>query len=219
MPSLGLGRKKPPLFAFQPWPNLFSLNDDARVLAEELYFGGYPPVPVQIPVGWLSPPMRIRQDSPLNVAEVSPTSGTVARSRNQQVIDSHGRREWKFTAVLDTVVPADPQNLATWVTDTYDITRPRISQLTLVLTRRTEAELHRLMRVVQGVRISITDPPGTWPTGAGELIVEGIRHVITADLRVLVWNTSPVLGEVAGQVGPWFTADDSRTDGTDLVPF
>lgn len=221
--SLGLGRLKPPNFAgLVPWNAQYGLNEDARALAADFYWGGYPPPPVQIPVGWIRAPIRIRQDTPLNVAEVTQLLGNTARSRDQVSVAANGGREWKFTETIDSIVAVDPANLAAWVTAYYADPRPRHAVLTLILNGRAETEIWRILGVTAGRRVAITAAPSDWPTGGVALVVEGVRHLITADLRTVEWLASPVVGAAAGTAGPWFRTDQSRTSdagGTDPVPF
>lgn len=178
--------------------------------------GTVPPRPVDIPVAWLSPPLRVRQDHPLNRAEVGQRGGATARSTNVPALND---QQWLFTASVDSVADADAPNLATWVTDTYDEPLPRCGALTLVLNVRTDTEVWRILGVTQGRRIRLTDAPGSWPTGATELVVEGVTHQFTGDLRIVQWNTSPVIGAAAGVAGPWFRYSTSRWNGTDVRPY
>lgn len=218
--SLGLARRRPPVFAdWAPWSNLFGLNEDARRLAEDFHWGGHPLPAVEIPFDWLRPPVRIRLDTPLNVAEVSQADGDTARSTDAASISGNGGREWRFSESIDSIVAADAVNLAKWITDYYDTQRPRCARLAFVLNDRAHEDIWRILGVTAGRRIAITDAPAGWPTGAAELVVEGVRHSILADLRTVEWITTPVIGAEVGEVGPWFYADDSRTDGTDVVPF
>jgi len=70
---------------------------------------------------------------------------------------------------------------------------------------------------------SVTGPDGTrnpWPDGVTELVIEGIAHSAAGDTRTVTWNTAPVIGASPGVAGPWFRADESRTDtGSDLLAF
>lgn len=221
--SLGAGRLKPPLLALVPWRNVFELgpagDDTGRTMAEEWYLGGYPPAAVQVPISWVSPPFTVRQDTPLDVAEVTRGSTTV-RSKNQTVVTANRGREWTFTETLDSVAPVDAPSLAKWVTDTYTGGRPRSPGLTLVLNARTEAEIYKILSVRQGTRVSLTGAPASWPTGATEHVVEGVRHTALGDIRTVVWVTTPVIGATAGVPGPWFTLGETHTTSTtDLVPF
>lgn len=72
--------------------------------------------------------------------------------------------------------------------------------------------------------VTMTGPDGTrkpWPAGLTELVIEGIEHSVDGEgTRWVVWNTAPVIGAVAGAAGPWFRADQSKTDtGSDLLAF
>lgn len=60
---------------------------------------------------------------------------------------------------------------------------------------------------------------GPWPDGTTSLLIEGIQHTGGVDDRVVVWNTSPVIGSTPGIPGPWFRTDSSRLDGADRLPF
>jgi hypothetical protein len=218
--SLGLGRRRPPLLALVPWARVFdygALGEQAgRAMAEELYFGGYPPPPVEIPLGWFRGSVRLRQSSRFNRAEVTKLGGATARSSS--VVGDERQR--KFTATLDTIVDADPANLAKWVTDYYDEPMPRSAALVLVLNSRTQTEIWRILGVRQGRRISIVDTPAGWPSGATELIVEGITHQIVGDARTVTWNTSPVIGAEPGTSGPWARFDETRySSSTEIMPF
>lgn len=410
--SQGLGRRRPGHLAFQPWQNQFGIGamgqDAGRTMAQELYYGGYPPPPVQIPMGWLRGPVRLRMDPPISRAEISQAGGTTtdttdapprvlsasggygvnpavgrapngiarghppARSRNPTTAVATGGREWVYTATIDSLIDVDPANFGAWVTDFLNGQLPRTAAFTLVLNGRPETEIWRILSVTQGTHISITGTPGAavqlvgnpwmesgisgwtatgctlaqsttwsrsgsnslrltpdgvsanvfaedvsrtvvpganytadgwlfsptgyasagisvnwytasggyvdtsaanaaltagvserrqttwacpagatiarvhpvmtgtpsgsnllyadevtltgptahgWPTGATELVVEGITHSITADVRTVTWNTAPIVGAVAGVPGPWFYLDDSRLGGTDVVPF
>lgn len=61
---------------------------------------------------------------------------------------------------------------------------------------------------------------GAWPEGTGTLVVEGISHQVSNNVRTVTLNTSPVIGGTPGVVGPWFRLNGgSVIDGTDPVPF
>lgn len=160
--SLGLGRRRPRHLALVPWTHQFGLGalgqDAGRTMADELYHGGWPPTPIEIPMGWISGRATFRQDPPFARAEVSQRSGDTARARN--VTSVINGREWVFTATLDSIVDSDPGNLAAWVTAYYTDPLPRASAVTLILNSRTPTEIWRILRVVQGSRITITGAPG-----------------------------------------------------------
>lgn len=158
--SQGLGRRRPPLLALAPWKGVFdvgALGEQAgRAMAQELYFGGHPLPPVEIPLSWLRGQVRLRQSNKLNRAEVALTGGATARSSN---LASPTEQQWVFRATLDSIVGADPGNLAKWVTDYYTTPLPRSPAYSLILNTRTEAEIWRILGVTQGRRISIVDTP------------------------------------------------------------
>lgn len=213
----GMGRLKPPHLAAIPWARVMApvgADETAMLLAHDVYFGGWPPSPVQIPWSWIRAPIRGRQDSPYTVAEVSVTGGGTARAEQ-----ANRTRDWRFTAALDTVADADAQELADWVIDYYDTSRTRWRDLTLRLNGRTDLEIQTILSVVQGTRITITDLPTGYPTGASELVVEGIRNRMDAQLRDVIWTAVPIIGAELGEAGPWFRLDESLIGGTDVVPF
>lgn len=217
--SSGIGRLKPPLLALLPWASVMApvfADDTAMRLANDLYFGGHPPAPVEIPFGWLRAPVRLRQDNPYTIAEV-----TTSDSDNATDFDTTATRQWKFTAQLDTIAGlTDAANLAAWVIDYYDTSRPRGRDLRLRLNSRTDLEIQRILSVAQGGRIQITDLPTGYPTGASELVVEGIRHEMDAAVRDVIWNAVPVIGAELGEAGPWFRLDETVLGDTDeLLPF
>ncbi len=215
--SAGIGRLKPPHFALIPWTRLAGPgpfgDETAMLLAHDVYYGDQPPTPVEIPFSWLRAPIRVRQDNPFTLAEVS-AAGTLARATNPAA------REWRFSASLDTASPSDAECLAQWTVDNYDLSRPRLRDLTLRLNTRTETELHRIMSVTQGSRITLTDLPAGYPTGAGELVIEGISHRMDAAVRDVIWSTAPVIGAELGESGPWFRLNDTVLGDVDeLLPF
>lgn len=218
--SQGLGRRGPGHLAFQPWSNQFGLGplgeDAGKTMAVELYHGGWPPTPVQIPMSWLRGSAVFRQDPPYARAGVTQVGGATARSSNPAA--AVNGREWVFTAAVDSIVDVDPANLAAWVTAYYDARLPRAPAFTLLLNDRTPTEIWRILGVTQGRRISITGTSG-WPDGSTELVVEGITHTVLADVRLVRWACAPIVGVTVGTPGPWFYSDSSSTSGTDAIPF
>ena len=216
--SSGVGRLKPPHFALVPWARLMAPvfgDDTGMTLAHDLYFGGMPQASVEIPWSWLRAQIRVRQDTPYSVAEVSVTGGETARVTNPTA-----RRVWPFSATLDSIAGADAGNLAQWVIDYYDTSRPRLRDLTLRLNGRTTGEIERILSVSLGSRITLTGLPAGYAAGAAELVVEGIKHRMDAAVRDVVWTAVPLVGAEVAESGPWFRLDESRVDSTtDLLPF
>lgn len=186
-------------------------------IVNDLWWGGISrPPPVQIPLSWLRGPVRVRQDPPRKVAEVT-QSGSAAPSRVN--VAARGERQWPFTATVDSVVASDPANLARWVTAYYSVPLPRASAFNLVLNARSQTEIWRILGVTLGTHISVTGTTN-WPDGATELIVEGISHRIVGDARVVTWNTSPLVGTAAGTAGPYFRLGVTTLgSATDKMPF
>jgi hypothetical protein len=191
----------------------------AQVVANDTFWGGFPPTPTQIPYSWLTPPARWRSDQPRNVAQVARSGGSTARATSATSVAAVGERP--FTATLSSPVVADPQAYATWVVGNYTSPRQRMPQLRLNLLPRAQTECWLILEREIGDRISVTGAPAGWPDGVTELVIEGIAHSIDADgTRWVVWNTAPVIGATAGEAGPWFRADESTADiGSDLLAF
>lgn len=204
-----------------PWNNLFRLPDFTgerreMTLAEDWYFAGRGPVtPTEIPWTWISGPLRMRQDPPLNAASVT-ASGT-AYSTDLTSISSYG--QWPFSATLNTATEVDAQNLADWVVGYYPDPRTRLPTLRVILNSRTETECWTILGREVGDRITITNTPAGWPDGATELVIEGITHSSGVDVREVSWSTSPVIGAAADATGPWFRIGVSALGGTDALPF
>jgi hypothetical protein len=204
-----------------PWANMFAFSlwtgDEAFVeVARHWYLDGLQaPDPVEIPWSWISGPLRFRQDKAFTYASVSKTGGGTAIA---QVIADE---QIDYTASLDAENDVDNTNLAHFTITYYDTPRTRLAQLVLALNRRTDLEIWTILGVSVGDRISITDVPAGWPQGADSLVVEGIQHVSRGDggPRLVVWSTSPVIGEEVGQVGPFFRVGVSELGGPDLLPW
>lgn len=179
-----------------------------------------PPAPVQIPYGWLGDILQYRPEKPLTSAAVSRFGAGTARDRDNTAISEYGDNP--FTAELHTACTADAPNLAKHVIDFYaqagQIPRSRMSSMTIQLTGRPQAELHRILSIKQGQRVRISGAPASWPAGMTEQIVEGIAHSYSGG-ALITFLTSPVIGTTAGTAGPWFRLDVSALGGTDIVPF
>lgn len=192
----------------------------ATVAWSDYMWGGSAPTPTEIPYDWLSPPARWRPDQPRNVATVTRSGGSSARAQDAASVGSVQERP--FQATVDSQVTADPRNYAQWIVNYYSDVRQRMPTLTLNLVSRTDVECWRILGRSIGDRIRITGTPvgaNAWPDGTTELVIEGVEHRIGGDTRYVVWNTAPVIGETAGEAGPWFRLDSSSTDGADVVPF
>lgn len=189
---------------------VFPADNAAPILNDWTWQPG-PPAPVEIPYVWIfgDQPLRVRPDKPLTSAAVSVNNGRTATAQDKASIAAYGDNE--FSAGLDTATTADAAALARWVvayyaTDPDDVPRARFPQLLIRLTGRTQPEMHRILSVGIGTRITITGAPATWPQGATEQVVEGIRHTL-GEARDVEWTTAPVVGSEPGEAGPWFRLD------------
>lgn len=188
--------------------------------ANDFFFGFTPPIPIQIPYDWLSPPLRARSDAPINDVSVARPGGLTAYQRNDTSVSRFG--DFTATYTLDTAIDADLQAFANWVVSYYAISRSRCPSLMINLfgPKRTDADRLRVLGVAIGTRIQITGSPATWPEGIFSLIVEGVTHQFGGNVRTVTWNTSPVIGSVPGTSGPWFRLNGvSQINGADVVPF
>lgn len=202
-----------------PWARMFDLppwtgDETSRSVAVHWYLDGLQaPEPVEIPWSWLSGPMRFRQDRAATHAAVSKVGGGTA------IAQVSADEQISFTASLQSGNDVDPANLAQFVVDYYDEARTRLAEVRLVLNERTDEELWTILGVEIGTRITITGTPTGWPEGADSLVVEGIHPESSTDYRAVTWATSPVIGEAAGEVGPFFRVDVSTLDGGDKLPW
>lgn len=219
MSGLGL---RPPAPAMACWDDLFPTIDPAddgtgQAIAQDWYFAGQPPAPLQVPYSWIASPFTTRRDPPFNRAAVAQAGGATAYASGAPA-DIAARGEWPFEATLDTACDGDPAALAQWTVDYYATPRTRFPEIRFLLAVRTDVEQIRLLRAGIGDRITITDPPDWWPTT--DQIIEGREPSIENGVRYLTWSTSPVIGAAIDQAGPWFRWDWSTWDSpTDVIPF
>jgi hypothetical protein len=212
------------LRGLRAWTDLLRLPDmanqdrDGYTLAQDLYFGNLPAAPTEIPYTWLTAPVRFRTDQAISRASVTRSGGETARAASSATAAEYGT--WSTgTTLFSPAGSSDPANLAAHLVASYDVPRQRMPELGFNLLKRSLVECKRILERGVGDRISITDAPATWPAGATELVIEGIAHSMAPMYRVVAWNTSPVIGASAGQVGPWVRADQSQITGTDTWAF
>lgn len=155
-------------------------------------------VTLSIPWGWLSAKsMTYRPEPPLSDVTVSRTGGGSVTRRNTTASDRYTVRSQSIA--LDTAVEADPANLAAWLLKAYDRMRTRVPALRINMLNRTVAQRQQLLRLRIGDRIQLTGMPAGSPSDVPDLIIQGIKHTVGQNQRVIEFNTSPLLGPSAGQ--------------------
>jgi hypothetical protein len=179
--------------------------------------GGLAPVPFDIPVCWLTPPVTLRMEQPYTTAAVSRDGGGTYRDVNTGNRDEYG--DFQYTADLATFTDRDPANLAHWTVTYRSVPRTRCSQIVVNLMFRTDTERVALLRIPRWSRIQLTGVPPEFPEGANSLVVAGTKHQISLAGHLLYFTTGPVIGAVAGVPGPWFRYGSSSWGGTDVIPF
>lgn len=198
------------LWALPGWTG----DETDAALAQDWYLSGLSaPEPVDIPYAWLAGPFRSRQDKAVTYAAVTKSNAGTA------IAAVPTDRQVKFEAEIASLNDTDAPNLAHFMTVYYDQPRTRLAQVRLHLNERDDTDIWTILGVGIGDRIRITDPPATWPADAAHQIVEGIGHESGGDRRVVVWSTSPVIGEDLGEVGPFFRIGASTLDGPDKLPW
>jgi hypothetical protein len=194
------------------------------------FWGGGAPDPTIIPWTWLSMPLQLRSDQPINHAEISRTGGSAAIADAATSQLAYG--VFAASGELTTASVDDAQNFANFLIAYYANPLVRCPVLTFDLVHRTVDERWRILDRELGDRVTlgpgvvpspsgpITLPvPAGLPIGATSLVIEGIAHSSSVTGRVTEWTTAPLLGSTPGTEGPWFRVDTSRMDGTDVMPF
>lgn len=208
------------------------IPDGAPIVNDWFWFGA--PDATIIPWTYLSMPLAMRQDQPINSATITGASNATATAVNTTSQAQYGT--FGATATLNTVLAVDAANLAEFVTTYYANPPLRCPQWTFDLTgpQLLPDEVKWLIlgreigdRVTLGPA-TLTDPGGTTivvpvpaglPAAARSLVIEGITHTSGPAHRLVTWTTAPLLGTSPGAEGPWFRSDLSFTDGTDVLPY
>jgi hypothetical protein len=176
------------------------------------------PMSVTLDYTWLAQPLAWRPVPPVNSMSVSRVGASPAYAVNTASRDEYGVFD-PGAVSLETALDADPLALATYTTTYQAAFRQRPPLLTFDLLPRAETEQWLILSVGEGTRIFLANTPATWPAECASLFVDGIGHAISLDVRQVVFTCSPLTGQTAGQVGPWFAADRSTAGGTDVAPF
>lgn len=175
------------------------------------------PAPVEIPYAWVATPLQRQPTNVVNVSHVTGSNGVVGTFTDDASVERYGQRF--HSTDIDTAVTADPANLAVFEVTYFARPRPRQPVLGLNLYARTDAECLLILSVGVTQRVRVTGAPAGWPPGAANFTVEGVRHVGAADMRVVEWATSAIVGVSDTEPGPWWRWDASLWDGTDIRAF
>lgn len=198
----------PPGFSPPVWPRLGASRGDTGLSI------GLPPTPVEIPLCWLSGPVRLRLERPYTTAAVERFGHGTAYASN-----GTARVDQQFTATLDTACSADPAVLASWTVTYRAEARTRSPELILNLLIRRDVEKALILSVERNQRIRLVNAPPNFPEGATDLVVSGITDEIGILHRRVRWTTRPVIGVDPGIAGPWFRVGNSAVGGPHIIPF
>jgi len=179
--------------------------------------GGLPASPLLIPYEWIGWPVARQPTTAINSATITQDGGVQARATNAASITLWTQSTAEATLFTDC--DADPANLASFLMTYYSTPRPRQPTLPFNLLARADDECRTLLGAGLGRRVRIVHAPTTWPPGACNFTIEGIRNTIAVDQRLLVWSTAAVVGTTTTDPGPWFRWDSSSWGGTDQRPF
>lgn len=205
----------------------------ASLFVNDWFWGGGAPDATIIPWTWLSMPMALRQDKPINSVQITGASNIVATASAASSQTTYGT--FAASATLTTALLADAGNFAAFLVAYYSNPMMRCPTWTIDLTGvqfQTDENRWRVLgreigdRVTLGPStlpgpqgpITLPVPPGL-PPGVVSLVIEGIEHDSSPISRLISWTTSPLIGSTPGVEGPWFRLDTSRMDGTDVMPF
>ncbi len=202
----------PPGFSPPVWPRLGAARGDTGLSA------GLPPPLVEIPICWLSQPVRLRLEKPFTTAAVSRFGrGTAYASAAGNLRRQAG--DQPFTATLDTACSADSAVLAHWTVTYRADPLTRSPELIINLMHRTDAERARILSLQRNQRIRLVGVPPEFPEGADTPIISGITDEIGVFARRVRFTTRAVVGVDPGVAGPWFRVGNSAVGGDHIVPF
>lgn len=204
--------RNPPGFSPPVWPRLGASRGDT---GQSL---GLPPVLVEIPLCWLTPPVRFRLEKPFTTAAVNRfghgTAYAAATAAARQVAGDQ-----PFTATLDCACTADPSVLASWTVTYRAEALTRAPELVISLLHRSDDERVRILSIQRGQRIRLTGVPPNFPEGADTPIISGITDEVGTMARRIRFTTRAVIGVEPGIAGPWFRVGTSAVGGDHIIPF
>lgn len=200
----------PPARTAPAWPRLGRQLLSAQVVP-------IAPAPVEIPLHWLTTPVRLRLEQPVTTSAVDNAGFGTAYDSDSTALATYG--DFPFAASLQSATSQDGPNLASWSVTYRSTPLTRAPELTIDLMHRTDPERATLLQLQRHQRIRLIQTPPEFPQGATELIISGITHEIGVTQRRIRFTTRPVIGTSVGVSGPWFRLGVSALDGTDHLLF
>lgn len=176
-----------------------------------------PPLAATVQLGWLSKQMSLRTDPPVNVMQVSSTSGAGGSATNTSSVSEFG--EYADGASLDTAVPADPGNLAAFTVREFGQPRTRGPRLVFELRHQTDAVRALILGREVSERCALAGLPSNAPQGLDQFHIEGVAHTISTRGHRVEWNTGPILGEVPGVPAHYPLVGAAFVGNTTRIPF
>jgi hypothetical protein len=203
----------------------------AALVVNDWFWGGQAPDATIIPWTWLTTPLELRADQPINSASITRTDKFPAIVNAAASQATYG--VFAVATTVDTLSTDDAANLAAFLTTYYANPMMRCPTVTLSLVHRNDEERWRILGREIGDRFTlgpgtVQDFPGHTtvlpvpaglPLAAQSLVIEGISHDSSVLDRVVTWTTAPLLGASPGVEGPWFRIDRSFIGGADAIPF
>jgi hypothetical protein len=209
------------------------------VIVNDWFWGGGAPDATIIPWTWLTVPLELRVDQPINAASITRTGFDTRTAVNAASKTTFGT--FPASGSLDTASTDDAANYAAFLVAYYNNPKLRCPTITISLENRNTEDIWAVLGREIGDRITlgpgtVQDYPGhtiTLPVPDGlpaavrSGVIEGIRHFSSAvSGRTTEWTTAPLLGATAGSQGPFFRlgsfpsdAEGSLLDGTDALAF
>lgn len=201
----------PPAVGPPRWPRFGARRGDTSLSL------GLAPAPVEIPLCWLSQPVRLRLEKPYTTAEVTNSGQSPAYATNATALATYG--DQAFGATLDSACTADASNLASWTVTYRAEPLTRSPELVINLMHRTDPERALILSLRRNQRIKIVGVPPEFPAGADTPVISGITDEIGTMARRVRLTTRAVIGTAPGLAGPWFRVGTSRVDAGHIVPF
>lgn len=206
----------------------------ASLVVNDWFWTGAPDATV-IPWTWLSMPLSLRQDQPINSATITGLGGNIATA--SAAASQATFSNFPVSGTLSTALAVDAANFAQFLVTYYANPLTRCPTWTFELSGTqflADESKWRVLGRELGDRVTLgpstlVDPasgasvilpvPAGLPMGARSLVIEGIQHDSQPTARTVTWTTGALIGPTPGAEGPWFRLEYSFLGGTDALPF